>query len=57
MNISSLDFLTQIDVLTVNVQNIVTSHKYIKLVQSCINPYVQRCSPLNTNLTLTLSLP
>ena len=30
MKISSLDFLTQIDVLTINVQNIVTSHKYIK---------------------------
>ena len=48
MKISSLDFLTQIDLLTINVQNIVTSHKYIKLVQSCINPNVQRCSPLPT---------
>ena len=38
MEISSLDFLTQIGVLTNNVQNMVASHKYTKLVQSCINP-------------------
>ena len=39
MKISSIDFLTRIDVLSNNVQNInmVTSHKYTKLVQSCIN--------------------
>ena len=49
MKISSLDFLTQIDVLTINVQNIVTSHMYIKLLhQSWINPTVQRCYPLPT---------
>ena len=48
MKISSTDFPTQIDVLTNNVQNMVTSHKYTKLVQSCINPNVQRCSPLPT---------
>ena len=48
MKISSLDFLTQIDVLTINVQNIVTSHMYIKLLQSCISPTVQRCYPLLT---------
>ena len=48
MKISSLDLLTQIDVLTNNVQNMVTSHKYTKMAQSCINPNVQRCSPLPT---------
>ena len=48
MKISLLDFLTQIDVLTINVQNIVTGRKYIKLVQSCINLNMQRCSPLPT---------
>ena len=48
MKISSIDFLTQIDVLTNNVQNMVTSHKYTKLVQSCINLNVQRYSPLPT---------
>ena len=35
MEISSIDFLTQIDVFTNNVQNMVTSHKYTKLVQLC----------------------
>ena len=44
MKISSIDFLTQIDVFTNNVQNMVTSHKYIKLVQ------LQRCLPLPTKL-------
>ena len=48
MKISSIDFLTQFDILTNNVQNMVTSHKYNKLVQSCINLNVQRCSPLPT---------
>ena len=48
MKISSLDFLTQIDVLTNNVQNMVTSHKHTKQVRSCINLNVQRCSPLPT---------
>ena len=48
MNISSTDFLTQIDVLTNNVQNMVKSHKYTKLVQSCINLNVQRYSHLPT---------
>ena len=48
MKISSIDFLAQIDVLTNNVQNMVTSHKYTKLVQLCINLNVQRCSPLPT---------
>ena len=34
---SLIDFLTQIDIhLTNNVQNMVTSRKYAKLVQSCI---------------------
>ena len=49
---SSIDFLTQIDVLTNNVQNMVTSHKYAKLVQSCKNLNVQL-----QNLILMLSLP
>ena len=48
MKISSIDFLTQIDVLTNNVQNMVTSRKYTKLVQPCINPNAQRCFPLPT---------
>ena len=51
MKISSTDFRTQIDVLTNNVQNMVTSHKYTKLVQSYINlnhVNVQRYSPLPT---------
>ena len=48
MKISSIDFLTQIDVLTNNVQNMVTSLKYTKLVQYSINLNVQRCSPLPT---------
>ena len=56
-SIMSIDFLTQIDVLTNNVQNMFTSHKYTKLVHSCINPNVQRCFPHLQNLTLTLSLP
>ena len=57
-SIMSIDFLTQIDVLTNNVQNMVTSHKYTKLVQSCLNPNLQRCFPHGLqNLTLTLSLP
>ena len=47
MKISSTDFLTQIDILT-DVQNMVTSHKYMNLVQSCINPNVQSCPPLPT---------
>ena len=37
MKISSLDFLTQIDILTNYVQNIITSHKYTKLVQSLMH--------------------
>ena len=45
MKISSL---SQIDVLTNKVQNMVTSHEYTKLVQSCKNLNVQRCSPLPT---------
>ena len=48
MKISSIDFLTQIGVLTNNVQNMVTNRKYTKLVQPCINPNVQRCFPLPT---------
>ena len=40
MKISSIKFLTN------NVQNMVISHKCTKLVQSCINLNVQRCSPL-----------
>ena len=32
MKISSIDFLTQIDVLTNNVQHMVTSQKYTKMV-------------------------
>ena len=48
MKISSIDFLTQVDVLTNNVQNMVTSHKYTKLVQSCKDTNVQRCSLLPT---------
>ena len=46
MKISSIDFFTQIDVLTNNVQNMVISHKYTtKMVQSCIKII---CSPLPT---------
>ena len=56
MKISSIDFLTQIDVLTDNVQNMVTSQKYTKLVQSCINPNVQRCSHLPTNFNFDFIL-
>ena len=49
MKISSLDFLTQIDILTNTVQNMVASiNKYTKLVQSCINPDMQICFPLPT---------
>ena len=49
MKISSIDFLTQIDVFTNNVQNMVTSHKYTKLVQ------LQRCFPLPTKFIFTLT--
>ena len=52
MKISSIDYLTKIDVLTNSVQNMVTNHKYTKLVQSCINPNIQRCSPLPTKFNL-----
>ena len=49
MKISSIAFLTQIDFLTNNnVQNMVTSHKYAKLAESCINLTVQICAPLPT---------
>ena len=57
MKISSIDFLTQIDVLTNNVQNMVTSRKYTKLVQPCINTITHRDVFLYLqNLTLTLSV-
>ena len=49
MKISSIDFLTQIDILTNNVRNMVTVHKCTKQVQSCINMHnIQTCSPLPT---------
>ena len=34
----------------------VTSHKYTKLVQLCINPNVQRCSPLPTKFNFDFIL-
>ena len=46
MKISSFDFLTHNDILTNNVQNMHGYKSYTKLVQSCINLNVQRCSPL-----------
>ena len=55
MKISSIDFLTQIDVLTNNVHNMVTSRKYT-IIHPCINPNAQRCFLYLQNLTLTLSV-